>query len=194
MLGIIIGKKGIMIQKIQNQSGASVHLDQDVEPPVVLVQGAEKDVVLASQMIDEILRSDIGMEAFQHEAPAAPPSGLKRRAVLKDKGPPAKKAKAGGANPGKAAGAKGVPVVSEEDKKKRAERFAGKGEADGTGAASPPVKPRGKVALGGGKGGKGKGGKAPVSKGAAPAFKVKSLAEVRAEKAAAAAAAAAAGK
>ena len=59
MVGLLIGRKGVTVQKIRMISGAHLSINQHVEegfPRKVIVSGTKKSVILAIELVEEVLQ------------------------------------------------------------------------------------------------------------------------------------------
>eukprot|EP00210_Caulerpa_lentillifera_P006748 g6448.t1 len=66
MIGRVIGKGGETIKTLQAQTGAVVHIQQDVDPCLITVSGSHQAVESASAMVEEIAR---GGSPFRSNTP-----------------------------------------------------------------------------------------------------------------------------
>jgi hypothetical protein len=75
LVGLLIGKRGWTIKKIQQASGAQISINQSVReglPRKIIVSGDEVSVATALHLIDEVLRDKSGMS--QEHEPSFDPS------------------------------------------------------------------------------------------------------------------------
>jgi hypothetical protein len=75
LVGLLIGKRGWTIKKIQQASGAQISINQSVReglPRKIIVSGDETSVATALHLIDEVLRDKSGMS--QEPEPSFDPS------------------------------------------------------------------------------------------------------------------------
>ena len=55
-VALLIGRRGWNVKHIQSESGASINIDQNVDPPKIKISGKSEQVKKAEQLVRDVLK------------------------------------------------------------------------------------------------------------------------------------------